>query len=285
MNVPNEEIQVHLNCFNYGKSKEVPLIEIKNYESGSVHQITNKSNMIVIVLSGVICFSFGKTYNKQATKGSIIMHPAKYASKIEIKEDVTLVIFHLDVSLNFCDHFSFEMLYKEKKEKKNEGTYILNANNVIKNYLTLLTTVLNDGLYCNYLLEIKLKEFLFLLRFYYPMEELKAFFAQILTDDLEFSEFIRKHSSSDMLISDLAKKMHYSTSGFEKRFKKVFDMSPSQWMQSQKAQAIYHEINCSTKTFAELGYEFGFSSPSHFNSFCKKHFNNSPGNIRKKNKM
>jgi AraC-like DNA-binding protein len=60
-------------------------------------------------------------------------------------------------------------------------------------------------------------------------------------------------------------------------------MSPSQWMQVQKSRVIYHEINCSDKTFAELGYEFGFSSPSHFNNFCKKMFKCAPGTIRKKN--
>jgi AraC-like DNA-binding protein len=288
MNVPNEEIQVHLGCFSYGKNKEVPLIEIRCSESGSVHQMATKSNLIVVVLSGVLNFSFGKTYNQQATEGSIVMFPAQHDYKIEIKEDATVVIFRLDINLSFCDHFSLEMLYtKERRErKKRQGTeaYTLNANSVIKNYLNNLTTVLNDGLYCSYLLEIKLREFLFLLRFYYPMEELEAFFSQILTDDFEFSASIRKHLDSNISISDLAEKMHYSTSGLEKRFKKVFGISPFQWKQSQKAQAIYHEINCSTKTFAELAYEFGFSSPPHFDSFCKKYFNNSPGNIRRKNR-
>jgi len=287
MNVPNEEIQVHLGCFNYGKNKEIPL-EIRHYESGGVHQMTAKSNEIIAILSGVLNFSFGKTHNKQAVEGSITILPVECDCKIEIKEDVTLVIFRLDISLSFCDHLPFEMLYGEKEKKINEKVkeaYILNANSVIKNYLNLLSVVLNDGLYCSYYLELKLREFLFLLRFYYPIEDLGAFFFQILTDDFYFSELVKKHLNSDISISDLAKKIHYSTSGFEKRFKKVFGISPSQWKQSQKAQAIYHEINCSTKTFAELGYEFGFSSPSHFNSFCKKHFDSSPGNIRRKNKM
>jgi AraC-like DNA-binding protein len=81
----------------------------------------------------------------------------------------------------------------------------------------------------------------------------------------------------------LAKKVNYSISGFEKRFKRVFDMSPYQWIQAQRAQAIYHEIHCSSKTFAELGYDFGFSSPSHFSNFCKQMFKETPGRLRKKN--
>jgi AraC-like DNA-binding protein len=116
------------------------------------------------------------------------------------------------------------------------------------------------------------------------MKDLRAFFSAILSDDLKFSLHIMREYHPALTVGDLAKKMNYSLTGFEKRFKKVFDMPPSKWMQTQRAQAIYHEINCSDKTIAELGYEFGFSSPSHFNNFCRKIFKESLGNIRKRNK-
>ncbi|MCL2311290.1 MAG: helix-turn-helix domain-containing protein [Firmicutes bacterium] len=285
MKVPDSEIQVHLGCFTYSKFKDLPLIEIKHFEKGTTHQIVTTSNEMVVVYKGALNYSFGQT-QKQAKENAIVMIPVKKKYTIHILEDVTLFIFRLDIDLGFCDHFSFEMLNREKKlkEKRNnvDEMHFLYANDVIREYFAQLLKVLSSGLYCGYLLKIKLQELLFLLRYYYPMEELKAFFASILSDDLEFSLHVMKYYDHNTTVQDLAKKMHYSLTGFEKRFVKVFGMPPFQWLQVQRAQAVYHEINCSTKTFAELGYEFGFSSPSHFNSFCKKMFNESPGSIRKK---
>ena len=283
MKIPDTEVQIHLGCFSYIKNTEISLIEIKHYERGT-YQMAIKFNTIVVLLTGVLNFSLGHTtHNEHISKGSIVMIPAKYNCKIEVMESTTLVAFRLNIALHFCDHFSFEMLHREKIEIK-KNTHILHVNDVITKYLNYLVTILNDGLHCGYLLEMKLKELLYLLRYYYPMDELKAFFTPILSDDFEFSSLIRKNYLLTSTVNDLAEKVNYSVSGFEKRFKKVFNIPPSHWIQSQKAQVIYHEINCSTKTFAELAYEFGFSSPSHFNNFCKKMFNQTPGDIRKKNK-
>jgi AraC-like DNA-binding protein len=279
------EIQVHLDCFNYSKNKDNPLIEIRRYNSGTTHQIVASTNAIVVILNGTLNYSLGQTISKQAAAGTIVMLPIKHHCLIEMIEDTTLIILRLDIDINFCDHFSLEMLYREKRKKKEKkgGIKTLEANSIVISYLNCLAMLLNDGLYCGYLLELKLKEFLYILRYYYPLQELKDFFASILSDDFKFLMHVMKNYDPTLTVDDLVKKMHYSLSGFEKRFKKVFDMPPSQWLQAQKARAVYHEINCTTKTSSELGYEFGFSSPSHFNNFCKRVFNNSPGNIRKKN--
>ena len=274
--------QGHFNCFSYVKNKKLPSIEIKHFKGGLKMPFALLFNEIVVVYKGTLNFSFGRILDKKATQGDIIVFPAQYDCTIDAKEDTTLIIFRVDTEIRFCDHFSFEMLYNEGERPKEEKIHLLKSNDVIKNYFSQLTKVLNDGLYCNYLLEIKLKEFLFLLRYYYPMEELKAFFAVMLNGDFEFSMLIMKNYTHELSVEDLAKKLHYSVSGFGKRFRKVFNMPPAQWLEMRKARAVYHEINCSTKTFSELGYEFGFSSPSHFNNFCKRIFKDSPGEIRRK---
>ncbi|MCL2311289.1 MAG: helix-turn-helix domain-containing protein [Firmicutes bacterium] len=287
--VPNSEIHVHLDCFNYSKYKEAPLIEIIHYEKETSHQILALSNEIIIIHKGSLTFSQGKIRKKTIAEGAIILLPINKSYTLEVTEDTTLVIFRLDIDLNFCDHFSFEMLHREKAEdlrnKKKQGEdlfYVLQANSIIADYAGILIRILEDGLYCGYLLELKVKGMLFLLRYYYPLQSLKSFFYQILTDDLDFSMFIMRHYKPTLTVEGLAKKTHYSLTGFEKRFKRVFKVSPSHWMRTQRAQAIYHELTCSTKSMAELSDEFGFSSPSHFNSFCRKVFNSTPGDIRKK---
>ena len=75
---------------------------------------------------------------------------------------------------------------------------------------------------------------------------------------------------------------HYSLSGFQKRFKKVFGVSAYHWMKDVRSKSIYHQINSTEKSFKEISDEYGFSSPSHFNDFCKVHFGTTPGRIRRK---
>jgi AraC-like DNA-binding protein len=55
-------------------------------------------------------------------------------------------------------------------------------------------------------------------------------------------------------------------------------------MQEQKAKKIYREVTCTKRTFTEIAFEYDFSSPAHFNDFCKQYFQNTPGGLRKENK-
>lgn len=273
--------QEHLSCFNYNMGEE-SLMVVKSYKKGDSDGETPAKNSIIFVLEGEISFSFGEYVDVLASKGEIFVHPAHLTCTFLAKEDTTLLLFRLSMDLSFCDHFSFEMLLREKAKIKDEGVYFLEINEEVYSFLHGMKKYLNDGLRCTYFLELKIKEFLYVLRAYYPKEQLKAFFYPILNHDLEFSTFVYQMYQQVNTVKELADILQYSLSGFEKRFKKVFGIPANQWMQNQKAKNIYHDINCSTKSFTKLSSEYGFSSPSHFGEFCKKNFNDTPGNIRKK---
>jgi AraC-like DNA-binding protein len=74
-------------------------------------------------------------------------------------------------------------------------------------------------------------------------------------------------------------------SGFKKRFAQTFGTSPQRWIQREKAKKIYHEINCTLKSFKEIAKEYGFSSPAHFDKFCKIMYDMSPGALRESTKQ
>lgn len=139
-------------------------------------------------------------------------------------------------------------------------------------FLRMLNTCITDQLKCIYYFEIKIKE---LLNFFYPL----------LTKDTHFSDIILRNYNKVKTVKDLADLTHYSISGFEKRFKRVFGISPYKWLKKQKAKNIYREINYSVKTFKEISLEYDFTSPSHLNNFCKTNFGDTPGNIRRQSKI
>lgn len=268
----------HLACFLY--SKEDSLIEIMNKEKGEIWEFLPLQNCIFFLLRGEIALTSGTLTNKKIRSGRFLILPGHKKSIINIAETATVMVMKLNINLAFCDHFPLERIYDEKLKDK-DGLHLLKINPIAKSYIALLENYFADGLRCTYFIDLKVKEFMYVLRAYYPKKDLQLFFQPILNKDLDFSMLAFKHVRDVKTVKELAAVMNYSLSGFEKRFKKVFGMPASKWMEQNKAQEIYHEINCSKKTITEIGYDFGYS-PSHFNDYCKRIFKMTPSKLRER---
>ena len=275
----------HLSCFHYDKM-ENPTIRYIECEQVEERKFKLDKNIMFIMLEGSGFVSFGKTVNKSIEEGDIILLPAHTESVGVANEKIIALLFYLPASFSFCDHFSLEMLHTELKNRKTEKKNMSNVkslkiNQRIKSYLDTFLPVFDDGLKCQYYLDLKIKELFFLLRAYNTKEDLATFFAPILTDDMDFYNQIMSKYLSVKTVKELAQLTNYSLTGFEKRFKKIFGTSAHKWIKSQLATNIYHEIRCSRKTFMEISDIYGFSSSAHFSNFCKSTFGKTPKSIRK----
>ncbi|MDR0667669.1 MAG: AraC family transcriptional regulator [Prevotellaceae bacterium] len=274
----------HLNCYMYNNKGGLPVVDYVKKAKGEIFELNEPNTEIVFLLEGRLVFSYGRYLNHLFKKGEILLLPPKTRCVVKVEDDVSAIIFRVHSKINFCDHFPLEMLYENKKKYLLPTLpHLLKINSRVSAFLKLLTASLNDGLKCLYFQELKQREFLFYLRAYYPKEELLAFFYPILNSDIRFSELVYKHIDKVKKLDDLASITNYSLSGFKKRFMKVFGMPAYQWMSQEKAKRIYHDINCTKKTFKELSVAYEFSSSAHFNSFCKKAFGVSPSKIRHQN--
>lgn len=272
-------VEEHCTCFNYNSGKGA-LIKPKNLAKGEVWETVPSNNLFVCVLEGEMQFSLGKFTNRKISKGNIVLLVANSPFKGIAEKNTRLLIFKMRSETHICDRYSLEMLMKETNSKEPDLSF-LEMNKVLNEYVRSLDKYILDGLRCFFFHEIKIKELFYILRGYYPKEELFAFFYPILSNDISFSDFIQKNYHKVKTVKELADLANYSLSGFVKRFKKVFGISAYQWINEQKATLIYREINEMTKTLKEISFEYGFSSPAHFNDFCKNHFGDTPGNIRK----
>lgn len=269
----------HLNCYLYDNNKD-PIIQIIDLKKNDIFLTIGIYNQIIFLLNGDITYSYGKYLNKNFEEGTFLLFPHGFKCAMKVKEDSKIIIINL-LKINFCNHFSLEMLYKLNESVKLEAAhYSLKINKVIDDFLNNILNTIGDGLKCAYLHELKQKELLYYLRAYYTKKDLFAFFLPILSDDIVFSELIYKNVDKIKTIADLADMVNYSVSGFKKRFVKIFGVSPYHWIIKEKAKKIYYEINCTQKSFKEISIEFNFSSSAHFDKFCKKEFGMSPGVIR-----
>jgi AraC-like DNA-binding protein len=199
------------------------------------------------------------------------------------EDDCELILMRLHGAKQLCDCFPLDKLLSEKTPNFKPNLYYLDINERMDTFLSFLDTCMSDGLRCIYYFELKIKEFYFLLRAYYKKEDLLGFFYPLLSYDIPFSDMILNNHYKVRTVQELAELTHYSLSGFQKHFKKVFGVSAYHWMKDERSKVIFHQINCTNKSFKVISEEYGFSSPSHFNDFCKLHFGTTPGHIRHRN--
>lgn len=272
---------IHKTCHHYEK-QESPIIKTVKFDNDTAIEVS--FNTIVVVLEGKGGISYGKNINKPMKKEDILLIPVDTQVRIKIHEKANVLVFRLNPSFHFCDHFSLEALYTGIPKRKRQKFNLIPVNDRLRSYVDSLLLYLEDGLKCRYFLELKTKELFYILRAYCTEKELKSFFTPILSKDMEFHSFVVRTYQSTKTVKELAQKANYSLTGFEKRFKKVFGTTAHNWISEQLASNLYHEIHCTKRTFTELSKTFGFSSSAHLTSFCKSMFGMSPSDMRKGDK-
>ncbi|MBD8390023.1 helix-turn-helix transcriptional regulator [Dysgonomonas sp. BGC7] len=275
----------HLSCYNYEKGAR-PTIEKIMLGKRQRWDISALENKALFMMDGTLSFSLGNSIDEKLYKGKILLLTAGSALSGQADSDSTIMIIRLHNTKQLCDCFSLDMLLREEKNNMiKSGICYLDINERTNDFLLFLDTCISDGLKCTYFFALKVKEFLYLLRAYYTKTELLGFFYPLLSKDISFSDFIMKNYHKAKSVQELADMTHYSLSGFQKRFKKVFGISAYHWMRDARAKLIYHQLNSTEKSFKEISDEYGFSSPSHFNDFCKTTFGTTPGRIRNKKEL
>ena len=276
----------HTTCSQYSNTNEQK-IEIFKVMKGDTYQLFSEQTQMVFIIEGSFNIFCKKVNNKRVKKGELILVPLHRPCVITALEEVTMMLMKLTPNIVFCEHMSLDMLLgKINGSSKDESIGLLKPHPRIMDFaISLKNYYVNDDINCSYYFDLKIRELFFLIRVYYDKKQVFHFFKPIYSGDYVFSNGIFKNLNKVKTVKELADMLNYSLSGFEKKFKRVFEVSPYQWMQEQRAKKIYYEINCSKKTFTEIAFEYGFSSPAHFNDFCRNYFNDTPGGVRKENRQ
>ena len=97
----------------------------------------------------------------------------------------------------------------------------------------------------------------------------------------EVLEYVREHYAEPIKIDQLAEIMHLSTSQFERRFRKAFQISPTRHILNVRIRAACNLLTTTNDTVASIALESGFYDQSHFIRGFKKITGLSPGEYRK----
>jgi AraC-like DNA-binding protein len=201
--------------------------------------------------------------------------------KIESFEQSHIMVCSLSVEFLLSKKKLLERLTVENADQK-KIMKKLPVSETILQFLLLLRQCMKDGLHSNYFFDLKRTELNMLLFVYYGEGELTLFLQSVLSKDTQFRQFVVNNYLLVRNVQELAALANYSTSGFIKKFQKIFDESPYKWMQKQKAAKILIEMNRGIKSLQEIANEYKFSSYQHFSGFCKLMFGFPPTKIYRK---
>lgn len=94
-------------------------------------------------------------------------------------------------------------------------------------------------------------------------------------------EFIDEHFAENISVVQMSEIANMSVSGFSHHFKKIFGLSPGQYLIRLKIGMAQKLLIGTDKSITEIGMELGYDNVSHFNNQFKKFVGASPQNYRK----
>jgi len=270
----------HINCHNY-RQNDPAVSSYSHYPGGHKWEGNILNTEILCIFNGGLFLSYDFFINASVSAGQILLLPAGTNFKAHTDSGVAFLRIYAQEIMHLCDRFSLEDLSSLPKQKKC-SLPILRIKPLMNEFLILFAKTLADGLSCRQYLELKTKEFFFLLRGYYTKEELMVFFRPMLNKNMNFASFILDNYRDIKTVNQFANLYSCSISSFDKKFRQAFGTSAYQWMKKKKTDFLFHEISTTNKTFRQIAEEQGFLSLPQFTDFCKKHLGDSPGRIRKR---
>ncbi len=230
---------------------------------------------IYINLSGDIAFMVGDEIYDVKRGDAVIVSPDEYHHCI-YKSDALHKNFWILIQVNGNEHIL------EPFFDKNEGT----------GALTVLSASEKDELIsvCFSLCEDELDKFERYILFFKLLKLLKAGRRNIrkyrendLPNDMIFAiDYINKHLSQNISISDISKAAFVSINTLERHFREKLNMSPSAFIKDKRL-AYAAKLLREGKNVLDAAMESGFCDSSHFIVCFKEKFKMTPLAYRKKN--
>lgn len=260
---------------------------VSHFDQGNDVAYVAINHLIVFLIKGTICISLERNASTVLEAPVVFLIPKGvfYERQALSAADFIILPFrnHLEISyMPIKEYASANQNNTVVSQIVSYAPLVLRVNPILIKYLDLLVESNNIGFHEEEFFEIKIKELMLIWERLYSYSDRLQFFGPVVNSECSFSDFIYNNYKKVKTVQELACLSCYSLSGFEKKFRRVFGISPSKWLKQQMSVAVYHEITKTSKPFKEISMDLGFSSTSHLNNFCKEAIGQTPGEIRKK---
>ncbi len=253
---------------------------LKQERKGKNIQIKEKHlNHLIFLLEGELNVSCDDFRNHLCKGGEMIFISRDSNAVAESYTEVRYLRLSFNNQITLFDQVELGGL----KEFSNERD-IFNKLDIRQPLQTVLDSIIfyqQQKIQSHELDEAKQKEIFLMFKTFYTKQELARFLKPILNQDSDFKAFIIKHYIEAKNVEELAKICNLSVRSLTRKFKIHFNDSPYRWMLKQKSHHIKALLADKKIPLQHIIKEYGFSSPAHFTTYCKKHFGITPSSYRK----
>jgi AraC-like DNA-binding protein len=271
--------QEHLTCKNYVSDFHIGF-SYKTVPQGGTFQSSDKYySHFIFIQAGEMMASCNEFRNHYCREGEMVFIPQDAEFTAEAITDLKYILLSFDNQFTLCDQLEFEALPHDTSKPP-----IFNKIDVRQPMQAVLDSVmfyLEHKIQCKHLHAMKQKEVFLILRAFYTKEEVARFLAPMLNHNMDFKAFILQHYQEVKTVEELAGMCEMSVRSFNRKFNEYFNDSPYSWMLKQKSRHIKTRLADGKTTFSTIIKDYGFSSPAHFTTYCKKQFGQSPSRLRK----
>ena len=166
----------------------------------------------------------------------------------------------------------------------NKAVIPLQLDRSLKHYYQSLFTYFQDSKPpSKALLRLKFEELIVTILTSGNNNELSEYLAKVhLAQHPSLQEIMENNYSRHLSMSEFARMSARSLSTFRRDFMKLYGISPGKWIKEKRLQLSRHLLEVSPNNIAEVAFESGFSSRTHFIRCFRERFHLSPHQFRQK---
>lgn len=198
------------------------------------------------------------------------------------QNEVLIVHFYPDV-LNHVYDNRIPAIFTEKKEINPKPVERIPLNVMIDNYIQGLRFYFqNKSFVTDDFIKIKIKELILILVNSDHTGRIRAILSDLFqNNEYEFKEIIHSHLYEDLSIQDLALFAGLSLSSFKRKFKAVFDTSPTQYIKGKRLEKAKTLLSTTNLRISDIAYDCGFNDIGYFSKTFHAAFDCAPSDYRK----
>lgn len=199
-------------------------------------------------------------------------------------DHVEVIVFHLYPEI-LKKLYSGDFSAIIKQQHNNQRNQVVASSNVIAKFIDSLEFYFQNPLLVNDdLLELKIKELVLLLIQSKNVRSIQELVADLYSPKtVHIKEVVELHLFSNLKIEQLAKLCNLSLSSFKREFRKEFDDSPTNYINTQRLEKAKELLSISDLLISEIAYEIGFQDSLYFTRIFKNKIGVPPSTYRTEN--
>lgn len=245
----------------------------------SIELEDNQLNYLIFLLEGEVNVSCNEFHNHLLSSNEVIFVAQDSAFATEAYSDIKYLLLGFNNQIALFDQLGFADLNEFINERNVFSK--LDIRPALQAVIESIIFYQDNKIRYQHLDDAKQKEIFLVFKTFYDKQELARFLKPILNQELDFKSFIIKHYMEAKNVEELSEICNLSIRSLTRKFKHFFGESPYKWMLTQKAHHVKILLADKKIPMQEIIKEYGFSSPAHFTTYCKKQFGITPSALRK----